>query len=114
VIWNAGLLHPPAALLRVGCPPFATSSGVGLTSISLGASGSGDSFVIAHILCSGYSQQQDGSASVQVFGRRDDEPSMRTGGRRSKSAKARNRGMWGTACAAGAMGIWPRRECRGR
>ena len=37
-------------------------------------------------------------------------PSTRSGGRRPKSAKARNRGVWGTDGAAGAMGIWPRRE----
>jgi hypothetical protein len=28
VIWNAGVLHPPPALLRVGRPPFATSSAI--------------------------------------------------------------------------------------
>ena len=43
------------------------------------------------------------SPLVQVFGRRDDEPSTRSGGRRPKSAKARNRGRW---CTAG--------RCRGR
>ena len=34
-------------------------------------------------------------------------------GRRPKSAKAGNRGVWGTNGAAGAMGIWRRRECWG-
>src|SRR6478736_4544208 len=40
-------------------------------------------------------------------------PSSRWEGRRPKSAKARNRGVWGADGAAGAMGIWRRRECWG-
>src|SRR5258707_9814949 len=40
-------------------------------------------------------------------------PSPRSDSRRPKSAKARNRGVWGTDSAAGAMGIWRRRECWG-
>jgi hypothetical protein len=40
-------------------------------------------------------------------------PSPRGDSRRPKSAKARNRGVWGTDGAAGAMGIWRRRECWG-
>jgi hypothetical protein len=45
------------------------------------------------------------ATSVQVFGRRHDDPSTRCGGRRPKSAKARSRGKLGTGGAAGAMGI---------
>ena len=40
-------------------------------------------------------------------------PSARSDSRRPKSVKARNRGVWGTDSAAGAMGIWRRRECWG-
>ena len=40
-------------------------------------------------------------------------PSPRSANRRPKSAKAGNRGVWGTNGAAGAMGIWRRRECLG-
>jgi hypothetical protein len=40
-------------------------------------------------------------------------PSRRGDSRRPKSAKAGNRGVWGTDGAAGAMGIWGRRECWG-
>jgi len=40
-------------------------------------------------------------------------PSPRSDSRRPKSVKARNRGVWGTDSAAGAMGIWRRRECWG-
>src|SRR5258706_8841708 len=40
-------------------------------------------------------------------------PSPRSDSRRPKSVKARNRGVWSTDSAAGAMGIWRRRECWG-
>jgi hypothetical protein len=41
-------------------------------------------------------------------------PFPRSDSRRPKSAKAGNRGVWGSDGAAGAMGIWRRRECWGR
>jgi len=41
------------------------------------------------------------------------ELSPRSDSRRPKSAKAGNRGKWGSDGAAGAMGIWRRRECWG-
>jgi hypothetical protein len=52
------------------------------------------------------------SASVQVFGRRDDDPSTRSYGRRPKSAKARNRVMWGVAVPR-AMAILTRAQSCG-
>ena len=50
------------------------------------------------------------SLVVQDFGFRDAEILPSVGRSHPKSAKARNRGVRGTEGAAGAMGIWRRRE----
>jgi len=54
------------------------------------------------------------AATVQVFGRRDAEAVEALGRPASEKRQGtKSRGVWGSDGAAGAMGIWPRRECRG-